>query len=339
MISQAIARITEGGKLDREEAHDLMLCIMRGEATDAQIASLLTALKMRGETPEEIAGLAQGMRESAVNIHPSVGPLVDTCGTGGDGQGTFNVSTATAFIVAGAGVPVAKHGNRGVSSRCGSADVLEALGVNIDMEPESARTCIEEVGIGFLFAPRFHPAMRHVMRARKEMGIPTAFNLLGPLANPAGAQVQLLGVGRRDKAPLLAQALAELGVRRAMVVHGEDGLDEISVFAPTLVWEVEDGTVREGFLDPHQLGFSRGKQEDLAGGDASENAAIIRDEILSGKRGSRRDIAILNAAAALVLAGAASGLEEGLAAAEDSIDSGRALRKLEDLVAFSMRGG
>lgn len=339
MISQAIARITEGGKLDREEARDLMLCLMRGEATDAQIASLLTALKMRGETPEEIAGLAQGMRESAVNIRPSVGPLVDTCGTGGDGQRTFNVSTAAAFIVAGAGIPVAKHGNRGVSSRCGSADVLEALGVNIDMEPESARACIEEVGIGFLFAPRFHPAMRHVMRARKEMGIPTAFNLLGPLANPAGAQVQLLGVGRRDKAPLLAQALAELGVRRAMVVHGEDGLDEISVFAPTLVWEVEDGTVREGLLDPRRLGFSGGKKEDLAGGDASKNAAIIRDEILSGEKGPRRDIAILNAAAALVLAGAAPGLEEGLVAAERSIDSGKALRKLEDLVAFSMRGG
>jgi anthranilate phosphoribosyltransferase len=339
MISRAIARITEGESLDREESRALMLLIMRGEASDAQIASLLTALKMRGETPEEIAGFAQGMRESAVRIEPAAAPLVDTCGTGGDGQRTFNVSTAAAFIVAGAGVPVAKHGNRGVSSPCGSADVLEALGVNIDMEPEATRACIEEVGIGFLFAPRFHPAMRHVMRARKEMGIPTAFNLLGPLANPAGAEVQLLGVSRREKGPLLARALAEMGTKRAMVVHGEDGLDEISTAAPTLVWEVDNGSLREGRIDPGELGLPPGKESELRGGDASSNAAIIRDEILAGKRGPRRDIAVLNAAAALVLAGKAGDLAEGLAAAEESIDSGRALAKLLELVYFSRRGG
>ncbi|MBC7247700.1 MAG: anthranilate phosphoribosyltransferase [Actinobacteria bacterium] len=339
MISQAIARITEGESLDREESRALMLHIMRGEASDAQIASLLTALKMRGETPEEIAGFAQGMRESAVRIKPAAAPLVDTCGTGGDGQRTFNVSTAAAFIVAGAGVPVAKHGNRGVSSPCGSADVLEALGVNIDLEPEATRACIEEVGIGFLFAPRYHPAMRHVMRARKEMGIPTAFNLLGPLANPAGAEVQLLGVSRREKGPLLARALAEMGTKRAMVVHGEDGLDEISTAAPTLVWEVDNGALREGRIDPGELGLPPGKRSELRGGDAPSNAAIIRDEILAGKRGPRRDIAVLNAAAALVLAGKADDLEEGLAAAEESIDSGRALAKLLELVHFSRRGG
>lgn len=339
MISQAIARITEGESLDREESRALMLFIMRGEASDAQIASLLTALKMRGETPEEIAGFAQGMRESAVRIEPAATPLVDTCGTGGDGQRTFNVSTAAAFIIAGAGVPVAKHGNRGVSSPCGSADVLEALGVNIDMEPEATRACIEEVGIGFLFAPRFHPAMRHVMRARKEMGIPTAFNLLGPLANPAGAEVQLLGVSRKEKGPLLARALAEIGTKRAMVVHGEDGLDEISTAAPTLVWEVDNGALREGRIDPGELGLPPGEGSELRGGDASANAAIIRDEILAGKRGPRRDIAVLNAAAALVLAGKAGDLAEGLAAAEESIDSGRALAKLLELVHFSRRGG
>lgn len=339
MISHAIARVTEGDRLDREESRALMLSIMRGEASDAQIASLLTALKMRGETPEEIAGFAQGMRESAVRISPAVSLLVDTCGTGGDGQRTFNVSTAAAFIVAGAGVPVAKHGNRGVSSPCGSADVLEALGVNIEMEPETARACIERVGIGFLFAPRFHPAMRHVMRARKEMGIPTVFNLLGPLANPAGVEVQLLGVGRREKGALLAQALAEMGAKRAMVVHGEDGLDEISTSAPTLFWEVEDGTLREGRIYPDDLGIPPAKKADFRGGDASTNATIIRDEILAGKRGPRRDIAIINAAAALMLAGRAGDLAEGVELAKESVDSGRALAKLLELIHFSNEGG
>jgi anthranilate phosphoribosyltransferase len=275
------------------------------------------------------------MREAALNIRPSVSPLVDTCGTGGDGCGTFNISTAAAFIAAGAGVYVAKHGNRGVSSSCGSADVLEALGVNIDMDPERVRTCIEEVGIGFLFAPRFHPAMRHVMRARREMGIPTAFNLLGPLTNPAGAQFQLLGVGRVDKAPLIAGALAGMGTRKALVVHGEDGLDEISSISPTLVWEVEDGKVKEGRIEPGELGLDPADPQALQGGSAEENARIIREEVLSGKPGPRRDIAVLNAAAVLYAAGRAADLKEGLALAEDAVDSGRALRKLEMLVEFT----
>ncbi|WP_287152636.1 anthranilate phosphoribosyltransferase [Candidatus Solincola tengchongensis] len=335
MIGEILARVTEGKTLDRETAREVMSAIMRGEAGDAQVACLLTALKMRGETSEEIAGFAQAMREAAVNIRPSVSPLVDTCGTGGDGSGTFNISTAAAFIAAGAGVYVAKHGNRGVSSSCGSADVLEALGVDIEMEPERVRACIEEVGIGFLFAPRFHPAMRHVMRARREMGIPTAFNLLGPLTNPAGAQFQLLGVGRRDKAPLIAHALADMRVRRALVVHGEDGLDEVSTVSPTLVWVVEDGGVRETRIKPDELGLAPADPMTLRGGSAEDNACIIRDEVLSGKPGPRRDISVLNAAAALYAAGMAADLQEGISLAQESVDSGRALRKLEEMVDFS----
>lgn len=335
MLSEVLARVTEGERLDRETAHMVMSLIMRGEATDAQVACLLTALRMRGETPEEIAGFAQAMREAAVNIQPSVSPLVDTCGTGGDGHGTFNISTAAAFIAAGAGVYVAKHGNRGVSSPCGSADVLEALGVNIEMDPERVKACIEQVGIGFLFAPRFHPAMRHVMRARREMGIPTAFNLLGPLTNPAGARFQLLGVGRGDKAPLIAGALASMGIRKALVVHGEDGLDEVSPASPTLVWEVENGNVRQGRIEPGELGLDPVDPGSLRGGNAEENARIIREEVLSGKPGPRRDVAVLNAAAVLYAAGKAADLKEGLALAEEAVDSGRALQKLEMLVEFS----
>jgi len=335
MLSEVLARVTGGESLDRETARKVMSLIMRGEATDAQVACLLTALRMRGETPEEIAGFAQAMRDAAVNIRPSVSPLVDTCGTGGDGRGTFNISTSAAFVAAGAGVYVAKHGNRGVSSSCGSADVLEALGVDVEVEPERVRACIEEVGIGFLFAPRFHPAMRHVMRARREMGIPTAFNLLGPLANPAGAQYQLLGVGKRDKAHLVAGALAGMGVRRALVVHGEDGMDEISTSSPTLVWEVGEGEIREGRIEPEKLGLEAADPRTLRGGSAEENARIIRDEVLAGKPGPRRDITVLNAAAALYVAGRAADLREGISLAREAIDSGRAMRKLELLVEYS----
>lgn len=335
VVTEAIARVTAGGELSLEEARRVMESIMAGEATDAQIASLLTAIKMRGETAEEIAGFAQAMREAASSIRPSVSPLVDTCGTGGDGQGTFNISTAAAFIAAGAGVYVAKHGNRCVSSSCGSADVLEALGVRIDLEPERVKACIEEVGMGFLFAPRFHPAMRHVMRARREMGIPTTFNILGPLTNPAGAEAQLLGVGNREKAPLVARAMADIGVRKAMVVHGEDGMDEITLTSPTLVWEVEEGEVRESRIDPGELGLGKAAREDLRGGDAAENARIIREEVLAGREGPRREVALLNAAAAILVAGKAGDLEEGLELAAAAVDSGAALGKLEKLVEFT----
>jgi anthranilate phosphoribosyltransferase len=334
-IAEAIRRLTAGEILEREEARETMRSLMRGEASDAQIAALLTALRMRGETAQEIAGFAEGMREAATTIRPEVAPLLDTCGTGGDGLSTFNISTAAAFIVAGAGVYVAKHGNRGVSSACGSADVLEALGVGIELEPEDVRACIEHLGIGFLFAPRFHPAMRYVMRARREMGIPTAFNLLGPLTNPAGAEAQVLGVSIGEKAPLMAQALAEMGVKRAMVVHGEDGMDELSTTSPTRVWEIGPGGLDTYRFEPGDMGIARADLRDLAGGDAEVNARIIRDEVLAGVNGPRRDIAALNAAAALMMAGKADSLREGMVLAERSIDSGAALHKLDELARLS----
>jgi anthranilate phosphoribosyltransferase len=339
MITEIISRVAAGERLDREGARETMLYLMRGEASDAQIAALLTALRMRGETAEELAGFALGMREAATTISPAASPLVDTCGTGGDGLSTFNISTAAAFITAGAGVYVAKHGNRGVTSSCGSADVLEALGVTIALEADRVRACIEEVGIGFLFAPSFHPAMRHVMQARRDMGIPTAFNLLGPLTNPAGAEAQLLGVGAREKAPLVAQALAELGTRRAMVVHGEDGMDELSTTSPTLVWDISPEGVRTSRCEPGELGLARASLRDLAGGESEENARIIIDEVLGGRKGPYRDIAVLNAAAAIMVAGKAEDLREGISLAEGSIDSGAALDKLEKLAEFTTGGG
>jgi anthranilate phosphoribosyltransferase len=334
MIGKAIAGTVDGKVLDRREAEEVMDILMRGEATDAQVASLLTALRMRGETADEIAGFAAGMRRAAVTLSPRVEPLVDTCGTGGDGLSTFNISTAAAFIAAGAGVYVAKHGNRGVSSPCGSADVMEALGVRLDLEPERVQACIEEVGIGFLFAPLFHPAMRHVMKARRELGIPTVFNLLGPLVNPAGVRRQVLGVGAAEKAPLLARALAELGTERAMVVHAEDGMDEISLCSPTKIWMVEKGEVTEDLFQPARLGLEACPPHCLKGGGAEENARIIR-EILEGRTGPRSDIAKLNAAAAIVVAGRARDLEEGLSRAEESVRSGSAARKLEEMVEFT----
>jgi anthranilate phosphoribosyltransferase len=338
MIANVIAKVTSGEKLGREEARETMLYLMKGEASDAQIAALLTALRMRGETTDEIAGFAQGMREAATTIVPEVEPLIDTCGTGGDHLSTFNISTAAAFIAAGAGVYVAKHGNRCVSSACGSADVLEALGVGIELEADTAKACIEEVGIGFLFAPCFHPAMRHVMRARREMGIPTAFNILGPLTNPAGAEAQLIGVGARDKAPLVAQSLAEMGMGKAMVVHGEDGMDELTTTSPTLVWDVNMGGVRHYRIDASEMGMARTPVAELLGGDAVVNAGIIRDEVLAGIAGPRRDVAVLNAAAAIMVSGLVDDLEEGISLAENSIDSGAALRKLEELVTFTSGG-
>lgn len=335
MIPEVIAKVVEGERLSLEEARETMSSLMRGEASDAQIASLLTALRMRGESAQEIAGFARAMRDSATTISPSVAPLVDTCGTGGDGLLTFNISTAAALVAAGAGVYVAKHGNRGVSSPCGSADVLEALGVNIDMEPCEVEECIEKVGIGFLFAPRFHPAMRHVMRARREMGIPTAFNLLGPLVNPAGVRSQVLGVGVAGKAPLLAAALAEMGMERALVVRGEDGMDELSITTVSRIWDVRAEGVREYVCDPRELGIRPSSLAELAGGSAAENARIIRDEILAGVEGPKRDATLLNAAAALVAAGRADHLSEAMEMARESIDSGAALRVLEKWVEFS----
>lgn len=335
MIGPAISKLTMGESLNRLEAKEVMLLLMQGEASDAQIGALLIALRMKGETPDEIAGLAEGMRESATNISPANRPLLDTCGTGGDRLSTFNISTAAAFIAAGAGVSVAKHGNRAVSSTCGSADVLEELGVRIDLEADKVRACIEEIGIGFLFAPRFHPAMRHVMTARREIGIPTTFNLLGPLTNPASANAQLVGVGSSKHGLLLAAALMEMGVKRAMVVHAEDGMDELTTTSHNLVWEVNCEDISHYVIDPAELGLIPCSVDDLAGGNARVNARIIRDEVLAGVAGPRRDVAVLNAGAAIFVAGHARIIEEGLALANHSIDSGSAKDKLEQLIAFT----
>ncbi len=338
MLVGAIESVIAGRDLAREVAEAAMEEILTGRASDAQIAGLLTALRMKGETVDELVGFARAMRRHASVIFPNGAPtamkLVDTCGTGGDASGTFNVSTAAAFVVAGAGVPVAKHGNRSISSRCGSADVLEALGVRLDLPAERVRAAIEEVSIGFLFAPAVHTAMKHAMRARRELRLRTVFNLLGPLTNPAGAKAQVVGVFQQGYTELLAQALAELGVERAFVVHGVDGLDEISLSGETQVAELRDGSVRSYTVVPEDFGLRRAPLEAVAGGDAEQNARIIR-RVLRGELGPPREIVVANAAAALVAAGRARDWLEGVRLAEQSIDSGAAHSRLERLVAFS----
>ena len=347
MIVEAITKVVQRQDLTREEAYRVMKHIMSGQATDAQIAALLTALRMKGETVEELTGFAQVMREkvTAVETRQAVGTalsgtgremLVDTCGTGGDAKGTFNVSTATAFVVAGAGIPVAKHGNRSVSSLCGSADVIEALGVNLELPPERVGRCIDEVGIGFLFAPLLHTAMRYVMVARREIRIRTVFNILGPLTNPARATAQVIGVYDRALTEVMATVLNHLGCHRAFVVHGMDGLDEISNTAETKISEVKAGRVQTYAVKPEDFGVPRATLADLRGGDAEENARIIR-QILEGVQGPKRDIVLLNAGAAIVAGGGARSIQEGILLAEKSIDSGAAQEKLEKLVAFCRR--
>jgi len=319
--------------------------VLTGKCTDAQIAALLVALHMKSETVEEIVGFAEAIRAAAtpLSIHQNStvdvsgterDALVDTCGTGGDASGTFNISTATAFVVAGAGVHVAKHGNRSVTSKCGSADVMEALGVNIDLPPARLAACLEEVGIAFLFAPAMHSAMKYVQPARRELRLRTVFNLLGPLTNPAHASAQVVGVYSADLVEKLAEALSMLGLRRAMVVHGADGLDEVTITGPTRIAEVRDGTVHSYEVTPEEFGMARGSLEDIAGGDAAANAAIIR-EILQGKKSSKRDVVLLNAAAALVAGGKADHLAQAVPLAEKSIDSGSAARKLDTLIQFT----
>lgn len=334
-IRDSIARLVERQSLTAEEAEAVMGQIMRGEATPAQIGGFLVALRMKGETVEEITGFARAMRNHALRVRASRVPLVDTCGTGGDRSGTFNISTVTAFVVAGAGLPVAKHGNRSVSSHCGSADVLEALGIRLDLGPEEVARCINEVGVGFLFAPRFHPAMKHALGPRREMGIRTVFNILGPLANPAGAQVQVLGVYDASLTGMVATVLEALGCQAAFVVHGTGGLDELTITGPNVVAQVQNGSVRTFVLDPlEDLGLPRAPLSSLRGGTADENAAIVRS-VLQGERGPRRDVVLLNAAAALVAGGLAADMREGLLLAARSIDSGAALEKLESLIAFT----
>jgi anthranilate phosphoribosyltransferase len=338
MVAAALPRLAAGRSLEREEAREVMLALMRGEASDAQIGALLMGLRMKGESPEELAGFAEAMRDSAVELKVDNGPVADTCGTGGDGKGTFNISTAAAFIAAGAGLRIAKHGNRAVTSSCGSADVLEALGVRVEAEPARVKECVEGAGMGFLFAPRFHPAMRHVMPARREMGIPTVFNMLGPLTNPARASFQVLGVSTAERAVLMAGTLAELGVERAFVVHGSDGMDEFTTTGANRVWEVREGEVAEYLLDPQELGIPRASLEELRGGTPAENAEIVR-AVLSGREdGARLQVCLLNAAAVLVAGGKAEGFGEGLDLAAEAVRQGAALAVLERMASLSNAG-
>ncbi len=346
MITDALQRIANNREsLTREEARAVMTDIFSGSATDAQIAGLLVALHMKGETVEEIVGFAEAIRGTAeplpLHEHSAIDvsgtgrdALVDTCGTGGDASGTFNISTATAFVVAGVGVRVAKHGNRSLSSRCGSADVMEALGVKISLPTAVLATCLEEVGMVFLFAPAMHSAMKYVQPARRELRLRTVFNLLGPLTNPARASAQVVGVYSVELVETLAEALSMLGLHRALVVHGLDGLDEITITGPTRIAEVREGNVRTYEVTPEEFGIKRARLEDISGGDAEANAAIIRD-ILAGTKSPRRDVVLLNAAAALVAAGRADHLGNALPLAADSIDSGAAAAKLKALVEFT----
>ncbi len=335
MIREALARLVEGRDLAADAMAGVMDEIMAGEATPSQVGAFATALRMKGETVEELAAAAARVRAHAVPLGKvRVAPLLDTCGTGGDGAGTFNISTTAAFVVAGAGVPVAKHGNRAVSSRAGSADVLEALGVSLEQEPEQARACLEDLGICFLFAPSYHGALRHAAAARREIGLRTFFNLLGPLANPAGAPRQLLGVYAEELTETLARVLGRLGCERAWVVWGEGGLDEITTAGRTRVAEIADGEVRGFDLDPGTFGLPLCRTADLGGGDAQENAQILR-EVLSGREGPRRDVVLANAAAALLVAGRARDLRQGVDRAAASIDRGTALEKLESLIRYT----
>ncbi len=338
-LKPIINKLIEKQDLDFQEMQIAMEELMSGNATPAQIGAFLTALRLKGETWQEMAAAAQVMRNYALKVPHNISseePLVDTCGTGGDKKGTFNVSTAAAFIVAAAGIKVAKHGNRSVSSKCGSADVLEALGIKIDMPPEMAADCLMETGLCFLFAPLYHPAMKNVMGPRRELGFRTIFNLIGPLANPAGANVQLLGVSDFRLTEKMAFALDELGCQRALVVFGEEGYDEFTITGSTKVSELREGRITTYYVDPEDLGFERCEEpEALVGGDAKENACLIED-ILSGReKGPKRDMVILNAGAALYAAGKTIDLKAGVRLAEEVIDSGAAIQKLESLRAFS----
>jgi anthranilate phosphoribosyltransferase len=354
MILDALHRLAnQNQSLSRADAREVMTEVLGGRCTDAQIAALLIALRMKGETVEEIVGFAEAIRaaaaplpiERAANADAlavtgtgrdalAEESLVDTSGTGGDASGTFNISTATAFVTAGAGVRVAKHGNRSISSKCGSADVIEALGINIQLSPERSAQCLREIGICFLYAPNLHPAMKQVQTVRRELRMRTMFNLLGPLTNPARASGQVVGVYSLDLVEKLAEALSMLGLRRALVVHGLDGLDEITITGATRIAEARDGTVRSYEVEPEEFGMARAALQDIAGGNASENAAFIR-ALLSGEKSPRRDVVLLNSAAALVAAGAVDHIAQGIPLAVRSIDSGACAEKLNALVRFT----
>ena len=324
----------DGRDLSQEDAREVMNSIMAGEATPAQIGAFLVALRIKGETADEIAGCAEAMREHVLVVRPARTDLVDTAGTGGDGARTFNISTAAALVAAAAGAGVAKHGNRAVSSSSGSADVLEALGFNLELPPETIARSIDELGFGFLFAPTHHPAMRHAAPVRRDLATRTVFNVLGPLTNPAGARAQVVGVYAPELVPTIADVLARLGAERAFVVHGAAGVDELSPAGPNLVCEVANGQVRRREIDPLDLGIDRCAPEELGGGDPADNAETIR-RIFSGAEGGKRDAVLLNAAGAIAAGGLARDLGEGVGLAREAIDSGAAGERLEALIAFS----
>ncbi len=334
MIQDALSQLLDGKDLSRDDARRVMDAIMSGDTTPAQIGGFLVALRLKGETPAEIAGAAEAMRAHVIPVQPKRDDLVDTAGTGGDGGKTFNISTAAALVAAAAGAGVAKHGNRSVSSRAGSADVLEALGFELDLTPERIADSIDELGFGFMFAPTHHPAMKHAAPVRRELATRTVFNVLGPLTNPAGARAQVVGVYSPLLVPVIADVLAQLGARRAFVVHGAGGIDELSPAGSNLVAEVVDGTVTQREIDPLDLGVPRCAPEDLQGGDAHENAQKIR-EVFEGGNGGRRSAILLNAAGAIAAGGHAADLREGLEVAREALDSGAAAARLEELIAFS----
>jgi anthranilate phosphoribosyltransferase len=333
MIKKALLKLVEKKDLTEQEMINTMEFIMEGGTSPAQIAAFLIALRMKGETIEEITGAARAMRKKAIKISVKTeGPIVDTCGTGGDGKHTFNVSTAVAFVVAGAGLNVAKHGNRSVSSKCGSADVLEALGINLDISPESVAECIDKVGIGFLFAQKLHPAMKYAASARSEIGLRTIFNILGPLTNPASATAQLLGVYDRSLINPLAYVLKNLGSRGALVVHGEGGYDEITITGKSYISELKQGKVIEYDIDPRDFGLNIASEEEIKGGDIKTNANILM-KILGGKeKGAKYDMVLLNAAAAFKAASLVNDFKDGILLARKSIDSGKSLEKIEKLI-------
>ena len=341
MIKEALRTIIEGGNLSREEARGVMDEIMTGGTTGAQFGALVTALRMRGETDEEIAGFAEVMRDKALHVPlPPDMQVVDCCGTGGDSSNSFNISTAAAIVAAAAGARLAKHGNRSASSRCGSADVLEGLGVRIEATPGEVARCVEEIGIGFMYAPSFHPAMRFAGPPRREIGIRTVFNLLGPLTNPAGAQAQLIGVPERALVERLGRSLALMGTGHALLVHGLEGLDEVSVCGPTLVCEVrgDEGSIRTYEVTPEEFGLTRGVAADITGGTVEDNVRII-NEIFAGGNGPRQGVVLLNAAAVLYVAGVAPTWGAGIALAREALVSGGARRKLAELVALTQSFG
>jgi anthranilate phosphoribosyltransferase len=335
VIQEALVRLLDGHDLDRDQARAVMDEIMAGDATQAQIGGLLVALRMKGETPDEIAGFAEAIRARGISVAPKRADLVDTAGTGGDGRATINISTAAALVAAAAGAGVAKHGNRAVSSASGSADVLEALGFDLEPPPERIAQSIDELGFGFLFAPAHHPGFRHAAPVRKELALRTVFNVLGPLTNPAGARAQIVGVYDPTLVPTIAEVLARLGARRAFVVHGAFGVDELSPAGPNLVSEVVDGLVHQRTIDPVDLGVGRCEPDELRGGSPAENAEAIRSVFSGEEQGAKRDAILLNAAGAIAAGGHAEDLREGLDVARRAVDSGAAAERLDALAAFS----